>query len=132
MESIKLDNDDFNELRVMPLCAEKLVINFQVELKSDDFQREKLLECLEQLKERLELEGLNSHDNIDLCREMNSSLSRNDKYSVFEKLKQLHSNLRQLNIPKLLRLTKENKDALEIVRDQNIYLFIGLTGSGKK
>lgn len=127
--NFKIDEDDLKEIKNMPLCAEKLLITLMFEFSRVD-GCDTLINDIQVLKERMELEGLNTYDVDQLFKDLKIMLRRNDMIGSFNCLKQIHGSIRELNIPKLFRLTKENNDALDIVKDQNIYMFIGLTGSG--
>lgn len=132
-----IDSDDLNELKVMPLCAEKILFELILELSCDDVNITKIKQDFEKLKGRTAEENpkMNHSYEIDhIFRDMKTFLSQNDKSgfnSIIQKLKELHCLLRDLNIPKLIRLIKENNDALDMVSDKNIFLFMGFTGSGK-
>ena len=127
----KLDSDDLNELKNMPVCAEKLLISLMNDVsKVDDIHV--FQDDFAELKERIVLEGLDSYEIDQLLKDIKTSLNRNEPRTAFSTLKSIHLKLRDLNIPKLLRITEENNEALDReIKDKNIYLFIGLTGSGK-
>jgi hypothetical protein len=125
-----IDPDDREELSKMPLCAEKVLIELALDLCQTDNDENKLINDFNKLEERLKTEGLYSYESIRICKSLKNFISQKNFDSAVGKLKEILSLIRDLNIPKLLRLTKENTDALEMVRDRNIFLFIGFTGSG--
>jgi hypothetical protein len=133
---LNIDYDDQKELENMPPCAEKLLVDLSVNLSQNhdkDFDKDGLLEELKKLKKNLTDEGLlevNRYEINKILTVIKNALQQNNISLAFGKLKELHTILRDLNIPKLLRLIKENNDALDVVNEKNIYLFIGLTGSG--
>jgi hypothetical protein len=83
------------------------------------------------IQKRLKLEGNDTYEVSLIAREIKINLKMNNFISAFKKLTELHSILRDLNIPKLLRLINTNNDALDLVRNKNVHLFIGLTRTGK-
>jgi hypothetical protein len=129
---LKVDKDDLEELRDMPECAEYFLISLMKDLSRVENDDVKLDETnLTKFEDRVYLEGLNSHDIDELLDNARITLSRNDLTATLSSLKEIHKKLRDLNIPKLFRLTTENNDALDKeVKDKNIYLFIGLSGTG--
>jgi hypothetical protein len=114
----------------MPLCAEKVLIELVHDLCQTDNDENELINDLNKLEERLKIEDLDSYEVVYISKELKIFISQKNFNAAVRNLKEIHSLIRYLNIPKLLRLTKENNDALEIVKDQNIFLFIGFTGSG--
>ena len=122
--------NDENEIKHMPLCAEKLLINLINLLEKSDFTNGFEKEWKE-LEKRLKIEGLDSQEVNQITEEINSLLNQRTFAELHDKLKRIQSLLRDLNVPKLLRMIKENNDALDKVKNKNIYLFIGLTKSGK-
>jgi hypothetical protein len=131
---LKVDEDDQLELEKMPLCAENLLIKLMVSTESPNSDQDGLIDDLNRLKSRLEVEGLfdiNRYEINQVLRDVQQSLGRNDLSLSLRKLKELHAILRDLNIPKLFRLIKENDSNLSKLMNQNIYLFMGRTGSGE-
>jgi hypothetical protein len=131
---LKVDEDDQLELEKMPLCAENLLIQLMVSTESPNSDQDGLIDDLNRLKSRLEVEGLfdiNRYEINQVLRDVQQSLGRNDLSLSLRKLKELHAILRDLNIPKLFRLIKENDSNLSKLMNQNIYLFMGRTGSGE-
>ena len=128
----KVDNDDLEELKNMPVCAEYFLITLMRDIskvKNDDVKLDET--NLTKLEERIYLEHLNSHEIDEFLDNVKISLSQNDNKRAFSELQNIHKKLRDLNIPKLFRLTRENTDALDKdVKSKNIYLFIGLSGTG--
>ena len=110
----KIDEDDENELEYMPLCAEKLIICFLKKL-SNSVEHPNLKEDWLSIDKRLELEGLDTYEVSLITREIKSSLNQNNFINALKKLSELHSILRDLNIPKLFRLINANNDALDLV-----------------
>ena len=94
-------------------------------------QTSALIEDWSTIERRLEIEGQSSYEVNLISKDIKIFLQQDNLINAFQKLKELHSILRDLNIPKLFRLIKGNNDALELVRGKNIHLFIGLTRTGK-
>jgi hypothetical protein len=126
----KIDEDDENELQFMPLCAEKLIICLLKKI-SNSIENCDLIEDWLIIEKRLELEGKDTYEVSLIAREIKTSLEKHDLKNALKKLTELHLILRDLNIPKLLRLIKTNNDALDLVKGKNVHLFIGLTRTGK-
>ena len=125
----EVSSDDLEEHTNMPYCAEKLLIALMHSIPQDD--NKTLFKKLDELKERIGFEGLYTYEVNILYKEIINSLNKKEFGLAFSSLRKIHDTLRSLNIPKLLRLIKESDNALEIVKDKNIYLLIGHTGSGK-
>ena len=128
----KVDNDDLEELINMPVCAEYFLISLMRDISRFENNDVKLEETnLTKLEERIYSEHLNSYEIDEFLDNVKKYLSRNDYKLAFLELQNIHKKLRDLNIPKLFRLTRENNDALDKeVKGKNIYLFIGLSGTG--
>jgi signal recognition particle GTPase len=128
----KVDNDDLEELKNMPVCAEYFLISLMRDISRVENDEAKLDETnLIKLEERINLEDLSSHEIDELLDHVKRSLNRNDNRHALSGLQEIHKKLRDLNITKLFRLTRENNEALDKeVKSKNIYLFIGLSGTG--
>jgi signal recognition particle GTPase len=128
----KVDDDDIEELRKMPACAEYFLISLMRDISRFETNDVKIDETnLSKLEERIYSEHLNSYEIDEFLVNVKTYLSQNDNKRAFSELQNIHKKLRDLNIPKLFRLTRENNDALDKeVKGKNIYLFIGLSGTG--
>jgi len=126
----KIDEDDQKEEQNMPFCVEKLIMELLNKVSTKE-QTSALIEDWSTIERRLEIEGQSSYEVNLISKDIKIFLQQDNLINAFQKLKELHSILRDLNIPKLFRLIKGNNDALELVRGKNIHLFIGLTRTGK-
>ena len=125
----KIDEDDEKEIENMPLCAEKLMMQLLNKISTKE-QTSALIEDWSTIERRLEIEGQSSYEVNLISKDIKIFLQQDNLINAFQKLKELHSILRDLNIPKLFRLIIGNNDALELVKGKNIHLFIGLTRTG--
>ncbi|CAF3541480.1 unnamed protein product [Rotaria socialis] len=131
-----------NELRedfaAMPPCAEKTILelleHFQQKLLEDypySQQQNSVIEMLGKLNDQIKKQDL-------LSKEIQTSLqnltiavnSRNDSSSV-NILHQLQKEIKPLNVQEIKRLVSKAKTAAELIRDKDILLLVGETGSGK-
>ena len=90
----KVDQDDLDELRRMPSCAEKQLIMLMSEFSRTN-DTTSLLDEAKILKERIDKEGLNSYEIDEKYKEVKASLSRRtDLALAFEGLKEIHNLIR--------------------------------------
>lgn len=125
-----------NHLNRMPLCAEKLTLkldyfcslldlpphasdeNIDLEI---DFKSE-----MKALIERLNIEELYSDSVKDICEKIENFLQSNDYKSSSKMLKELLLILRDINIQKLIRLSKSNDESLMLIKDKQVNMLIGI------
>jgi hypothetical protein len=128
-----VSQDDIDELKAMPCCVEKILIELILDLSRHPESMDQIKLKMDALTDRIEKEDIkknNCYEIDQLMQNINTCLARNDFNLSIEKLKELHGLIRDLNIPKLLKLCKENDSAIEEIKDKNIYLFLGFTGTG--
>ena len=132
-----------SDLEKYPNCAEKtllkLVYMCSLERLPHLKSNEKMANIadydfkpiIQELNERLNLEELNTETVKELCQKINKSLEMKEFRSVLIQLKELLRLLRDINIQELFRLTASNEKHLELIKNKDIYMIMGLTGSGK-
>ena len=127
----------------MPLCSEKIIMkliyyysilnlecnlkkNFENEIASFNIEQE-----LKILDDRSKLEKLDQTDYREKINEIKNFIKNGSKKNAVYALEQLQKIIRFINIPQLIRLCKTNQEAIEKIKNKNIFLLLGLTGSGK-
>jgi ABC-type multidrug transport system fused ATPase/permease subunit len=137
-DEIQSLNKDYEQI---PFCSEKLILKLILyySLKVDrtfsykfSKNEKSILETdFNSLDERIEIENLLKHkfqvDNYE-------NIKNYHQYSAEENLSNLKiflNSIREINIQELLRLTKSNNDAINKIKDKDVYLLFGPTGAGK-
>lgn len=107
----------------MPICSESILLNLigQNVIKEND---------LEVLQERLKIEDFYSEIMKNLFENLTLFVNKEDYPSAITSLKEMQLNLRDIDIPLLIKLTNMNDESLRMIKEKNIYLLMGLTGSG--
>jgi ribosome biogenesis GTPase A len=126
-----------DDIKALPNCAEKSLLELIYLLKneekysSDDVQESSHIKEFQNLQIALKKEGLNTVTNLNYINSIEISLRYSDNRGAIVTLNKLLENIRDVNIQEIVRLISENNKALEIIKDKNVYLLIGLTGAGK-
>lgn len=132
---LKPNEDDVNAVEYMPMCVEKMLLTLMLEISRVNRAAEKNAqywqEQTDELKRRVELEGLDTWEVNGLLDKISKAFKQLDLGKAFVCLKQILALTRDLHVTKLIRLLSENNDALDIVEKKDVFLFIGHTGAGK-
>ena len=127
-----------SDISNMPHCSERAVITLlcsaveQIYNEGATVQSEEEIEdTFQLLKSYLCTEELNLTSLFQIVDQSFIFAKNKDWVSVYMLLKKLLKQLRPLNVPEILRLVEKSNSAVELVKDQNIILFLGETGSGK-
>ena len=130
----------------MPSCAERSItaLLYYLTLKlldasqrldnsiriPDDIDTEIQTE-LDNLKERLKIEEINSQKNDDRVTSVSINIKNKNWKRAEKELTSLLKLIRPLDMHELLRLVEKVNDAADLVRGKKIILFLGRTGTGK-
>ena len=140
-KSIKfLLQSEKNSWAQLPYCSEKLILylidcldentasfnNQNVQLAQEI--NEKLILLEERLKRE---ELLKSQPLIDSFKKIKADFKYNSSEQNVSSLKNFLLGIRHLDINELLSMSKTNTEAIDRIKDKNVYLFFGLTGAGK-
>jgi hypothetical protein len=132
---LSLIKDEIKEIR--PECCEKIILNLIYSISINIYNEESLRKIeidveINHLKERLNKQDLWTHLWIheeDLNEIQNSFKNSEYKESV-KCLKRLMNKIRIIDVKLINRLIKSNEQDLNSIRIKNIYMLLGLTGSG--
>ena len=121
----------------LPICSEK-ILSYLIEcillrdrFDKDNFEKE-ISEKLILLEKRLILEHLlTTSMQINNFNSLKNDIIKSAFSSAVENLKSILSSIRHFNIFEFLCFSKTNNEALEMVKNKNIYLLFGQTGVGK-
>ena len=131
------------DVEKMPHCAEKILMNLicicsmdkfphlqqtleKINLSEFDFSNE-----INELHKRLMEEEINYNHAKEIYDKIREYLETKDFNSALIQLKELYKILRDINIQELLRLTSSNESSLKLIKDKNVYMLMGLIGSGQ-
>ena len=126
---------DANE---MPSCAEKSVMELLVQLghivsghaiSSETKSISKSL--IERLRGQMEKEKLFSNEIRTIVQNLEQYVYSDDYLSAIPIAEKLLKKLRPINVSEIERLVSKAKEAADLIRDQDIVLLVGDTGSGK-
>ncbi|CAF0744473.1 unnamed protein product [Adineta steineri] len=142
-ENVKNLYSDFSS---MPLCAERSIISllFHISLKLghkpivDDHSFDvpvdvetAILKELECLDNRLKLEEIEFLKAPYSSKEAYANVKNENWKDVSKLMKQMLKEVRPLDISELFRLVEKTNDAADLVKNKEVMLFLGDTGSGK-
>ncbi|CAF4554681.1 unnamed protein product, partial [Rotaria sp. Silwood2] len=136
----------WNDSSQLPPCSEKYIISllFYISLKlanktmisrckikvPNEIEQEimKEFDCLKEMLRIEELQSGEFHNIIERC----SVYLRNESWkNAFTDLRKLLKEVRPLDIQELIRLIAKVNDAAKLIKDKEIILFLGGTGTGK-
>lgn len=123
-----------NDLTRLPICAERTIMELVKHhaQNSPSLQEKTFLpEMLNQLHNQIKQQGLFSEDVQSLFRNLNLAVESGKNSSSINILQELLKKIRPINIPETQRLVTKAKKTAELIRDKDIVLLIGETGSGK-
>lgn len=145
IEAEQLENL-YNDFFAMPSCIEKSVLSlhFYISLKlhgktvefnkkifiPEKIEKEVENECL-YMKERLELERESSSMILNLLKQLSECIRKEDWKSSLALVNKALMRIRPLNISELFRIIKRVDTTAEKIKNKDIILFLGGTGSGK-
>ena len=122
-----------DELKRMPLCAERQLLQLKYGLTNGCYTNEKIKAEIDLIEKRLKREDIYSHDYqvaLDLIK--SKGTGANTKQAAVENLNTLMKSIRDIDIQLLIQLTSSNGEAIKKIGDKKIVLFMGPTGSGIK
>jgi len=117
--------EDFSE---MPNCSERIIMKLIYDLSKNNL--DDINSAIGNLNERLKIENL-YYENKDIVDNIAKSLKNSNINEALGHLLRLQKKTRFLNIQEVIRLVKSNDEYTEIIKDKNIYILFGLTGTGK-
>ncbi|CAF1621850.1 unnamed protein product [Rotaria sp. Silwood1] len=131
-----------NELRedsvAMPPCAEKTILELlehfeQKLLENCPYSQEQnsVIEMLSKLNDQITKQDLNSKEVQTSLQNLNIAVNSGNRSSSVDILYELKKKIRPLNVQDIQRLVSKAKKAAELIRDKDIILLVGETGSGK-
>ncbi|CAF1341009.1 unnamed protein product [Rotaria sp. Silwood1] len=136
----------YNDFHSMPPCSERSIINLLYLLsfksmgrmtESDDSMvipsqiDTEIAQQLKYLKERLKIEELQSIGIQNLVETCSINVKDENWQAALTIIRKLFKQLSPLNMQELFRLIEKVDDAAHLIKDKNIILFLGETGSGK-
>ncbi|KAL4456870.1 hypothetical protein ABPG74_014508 [Tetrahymena malaccensis] len=133
----KFNVEEINKLIAqIPYSSEKILIQITNQclicLKAySDLGKQQILGYLQETKNRLNVEELLTQDIEDNLLKIKSYINSNDLRKAVIETEILLKKIRPLNIYELKKLIIEAKQGSELVKDQEILLFLGQTGTGK-
>lgn len=133
MEAKNAREEDYkSEYDKIPECVEKLILKLILYLQGCTSIVGEIIfvDTIEQLKKSLKDEELDTTRNLELVERAKDSAQVTSSESI-EPLEELLGNIRDIDIQRLIALVEKNDKAIEIIREKNIYFFMGLTGHGK-
>ncbi|CAF4344718.1 unnamed protein product, partial [Rotaria sp. Silwood2] len=136
----------YNDFHSMPHCSERSIINllylFSLKLIGrvivsdnsilipDQIETE-IAEQLTYLKERLKIEELQSIEMRDLVKTCLINVKDENWQVALITMRKLFNQISPLNMQELFRLIEKFDDASHLIKEKDIILFLGETGSGK-
>ncbi|CAF1428217.1 unnamed protein product, partial [Didymodactylos carnosus] len=131
-----------NELRedsaTMPPCAEKTILglleHFEQKLLEDYLYSQEqnlIIEMLSELYDQIKRQGLLSEEIQTSLQNLSIAVNSGNDLSSADILHELQKRIRPLNVPEIQRLVSKAKKAAELIRNKDIILLVGETGSGK-
>jgi signal recognition particle GTPase len=135
------NNDDYlslinDEIKEIPECCEKIILNliYVISINIDNEEKLRKIEIdveINHLKERLKKEELWFHSYEEDLYRIQSSFKNSEYKESVKWLKNLMNKIRIIDIKLIHRLIKSNEQDLNFIRNKNIYMLLGLTGSGE-
>ncbi|CAF4906712.1 unnamed protein product [Rotaria sp. Silwood1] len=127
-----------DEANAMPPCARKttieLIIYFEqrlLEEKSPSPHAETLVSSLDKLQDQLKQEELFSENASEILHHLKLHVTSSNYALMVSRLKELLEKIRPLNVGEIQRLVLKAKKAADSIRNKDIILLVGVTGSGK-
>ncbi|CAF0947135.1 unnamed protein product [Adineta steineri] len=123
-----------NDLTRLPCCAERTIMELLKHFaqKSSSLQEKNFLpEMLNQLHNQIKQQGLFSEDIQTFLQNLNLAIESGKNSSSMNILQEFLKKIRPINISETQRLVSKSKKAAELIRDKDIVLLVGETGSGK-
>jgi len=134
-EDLKVLSED---LAIMPSCAEKTIKeleeHFQRRLLKDrvtSLTKDSPNDLLKHLHSQIKRQELISGEIRMNLQELDIAVLRDDCFSTVRVLKELLKKIWPLNVQEIRRLIAKAEKAAEMIRNKDIILFVGTTGSGK-
>ena len=135
------NNEDYlslieDEIKKIPECCEKMILNLIYNIlintdKEESLRQIEIDEEIDHLKERLNKEDLWFHSYEEHLNHIKNSFNNSEYNESVKLLKRLMNKIRIIDIKLIQRLIKSNEHDLNFIRNKNIYMLLGLTGSGE-
>ena len=136
----------YSDYSDMPICSERAIIALIYYASLQTINDQKVLDSCIKIEERseqeieeeflflenrLRLEELDSAETLKIVDQSRVLAKNRDLTAASKLLRRVLKELRPLNVPEILRLVEKANSTADLVKDQNIVLFLGDTGSGK-
>ncbi|KAL4445289.1 hypothetical protein ABPG74_022102, partial [Tetrahymena malaccensis] len=137
---IEASFDIKQDIENYPECAEKLLLKLICDIatligempqENDETRQSDICKQLETLQDQLKLEGLLNVDVKKQISEIYTQIKSWNWQQAASKVQKLLKQLRPLNVGELKRLIDKTIEAKKLIKNQDILLFLGGTGSGK-
>jgi signal recognition particle GTPase len=135
------NNEDYlslikDEIKEIPECCEKIILNliYNISINIDNEETLRKIEIdaeIDNLKERLNKEDLWFHSYEEHLNNIHNSFNNLEYKESVKWLKCLMNKIRIIDIKLIHRLIKSNEQDLNFIQNKNIYMLLGLTGSGE-
>ena len=135
------NNEDYlslieDEIKKIPECCEKMILNLIYNIlintdKEESLRQIEIDEEIDHLKERLNKEDLWFHSYEEHLNHIKNSFNNSEYNESVKWLKCLMNKIRIIDVKLIQRLIKSNEQDLNDIRNKNIYMLLGLTGSGE-
>ncbi|CAF3360653.1 unnamed protein product, partial [Rotaria sp. Silwood2] len=127
-----------HDLATMTSCAEKtimeLLLHFEAELLEDSMfanNQGTVIPLFEKLQDQIKKQGWLSEKIQENLRDLNRHIQNHDVPLLMRSLRELLAKIRPLNIQEIQKLVEKARNAAELIRDKEVILLIGETGTGK-
>jgi len=135
------NNEDYlslieDEIKKIPECCEKMILNLIYNIlintdKEESLRQIEIDEEIDHLKERLNKEDLWFYSYEEHLNHIKNSFNNSEYNESVKWLKRLMNKIRIIDVKLIQRLIKSNEQDLNFIRNKNIYMLLGLTGSGE-
>ena len=135
------NNEDYlslieDEIKKIPECCEKIILNLIYKIlintdKEESLRQIEIDEEIDHLKERLNKEDLWFYSYEEHLNHIKNSFNNSEYNESVKWLKRLMNKIRIIDVKLIQRLIKSNEQDLKFIRNKNIYMLLGLTGSGE-
>ncbi|CAF0784452.1 unnamed protein product, partial [Adineta ricciae] len=121
----------------MPPCAEKIILELLIHFNEKQLEgassltRDSKIELLQKLREQMIREQFFSEWAQTRFQELNIIIENSNDSSVVACLSKLLTRIRPLHVQEMQRLVLKANQAADLIRNQDILLLLGETGSGK-